>query len=887
MKFFSLFLALLSTNAFADGKITNADIYSAAAIAMTKLAAKTANNVCTFDGSGFIGSGVAPSTSGNVLTSNGTTWASTALPADAGITQLTGDVTAGPGSGSQAATLATVNGNVGSFTYGNFTVNAKGLITAASSGTAPVTTIGTFGSTPNSGGASISSNTLTLQPADGTNPGGVSTTTQTFAGAKTFSTSVTTPLAVVSTSATTPLVLGGTTTTSPLSLQSTSGVGATGADIIFKVGNNGATEAARIINAGNVGIGTSAPGSKLDVTGAANFSTSATSPLGVFSTSTTTPIVIGGTGTTSTVTIQPTSGVGTTNADIIFKNGNNGGTEVARIINTGNVGIGTSAPGKLLDVNGTFNASGTVTLGSTLNVTGATTLTGNPILGSVEDSITAFAGGGQASATLLSATAIYHRVTVVASSGDSVKLPPATVGATHFIATVIAGNANLAVFPSTGETIFAGAANASILITRDSGMWFICITAGNWTSVGTRVVGTANQITANSATGGPTVTLSLPQSIDTAAAVTFASLAATTSVTTPLLIGGSGTTQSLIHKTTTGVGTTGADHIFQVGNNGATEAMRILNGGNVGIGTSAPAANLHIDNSGGSSLRLSRVASGAGYLQLDSDASAGYVSTGGAANPLLFRINNVEKMRVDASGNVGIGNTAPGSLLSIGKAGTTKGTMDLQGNTSGIVTIQPAAAAGTWSMTLPTTAGVSGQSLQTDGAGVTTWAASNGGQWVGSITWPTTTNCIWTRTSNATYGNQTQDADCDDNSPVAAGQAVLVNTGKDLAVELVITDNSYVYEFFWHGALASGTINGECMVRFSDGTNSSSGELLGAYFTPYGGGSGRITFGSTGTKDVYIQTTGSQANTECSFNANVGLRTMQIDVYRFPAAGSL
>jgi len=53
-----------------------------------------------------------------------------------GITELTGDVAAGPGSGSQAATLATVNSNVGSFTNASVTVNAKGLITAASSGAA-------------------------------------------------------------------------------------------------------------------------------------------------------------------------------------------------------------------------------------------------------------------------------------------------------------------------------------------------------------------------------------------------------------------------------------------------------------------------------------------------------------------------------------------------------------------------------------------------------------------------------------------------------------------------------------------------------------------------------------------------------------------------------
>lgn len=50
-----------------------------------------------------------------------------------------------------------------------------------------VYSFGAFGSTPNANGGSISGSTITLQPADATNPGGVSTTTQTFAGAKTFS----------------------------------------------------------------------------------------------------------------------------------------------------------------------------------------------------------------------------------------------------------------------------------------------------------------------------------------------------------------------------------------------------------------------------------------------------------------------------------------------------------------------------------------------------------------------------------------------------------------------------------------------------------------------------------------------------------------------------
>ena len=55
-------------------------------------------------------------------------------------------------------------------------------------------------------------------------------------------------------------------------------------------------------------------------------------------------------------------------------------------------------------------------------------------------------------------------------------------------------------------------------------------------------------------------------------------------LTSPIIsdmVGGSSTTQTISYKTTTGVGATGADHVFKSGNNGATEILRLLNNGNV------------------------------------------------------------------------------------------------------------------------------------------------------------------------------------------------------------------------------------------------------------------------------------------------------------------
>jgi len=122
---------------------------------------------------------------------------------------------------------------------------------------------------------------------------------------------------------------------------------------------------------------------------------------------------------------------------------------------------------------------------------------------------------------------------------------------------------------------------------------------------------------------------------------------------------------------------------------GGVEAMRIDSDGDVGIGTSSPAAKLHIFSANSVSSRVETSGAGSAASQFKSpsgstflgqDATGGYLLTDYSA-PLLFYINNTERARIDTSGNFKL----TGSTAEIQMAVGAERTISASGSSSATV----------------------------------------------------------------------------------------------------------------------------------------------------------------------------------------------------------
>ena len=563
----------------------------------------------------------------------------------------------------------------GNYTLG-LTLSANTSLTLPSSGTLATTSdkLNAF--------ASTSSSELSGTISDETGSGSL-----VFATSPTFTTQLTTPK-----------VVGDTT---GLYLNEDGGAG-----IFVKDG-------------GNIGIGTTNPSSKLDVTGDIRISSGSGGQIIFADGSTMASSGLGSAAALSNTTDAIMTGDSDANntGAVIFKTGSN---DRLHILNNGNVGIGTATPGYPLDVESASFSNGIISLFKTSGNTDTAFQVQNSVAAwqfSVRESGDSNPGGFNFYYSPNGSTGWVNALNL--GTGGNVSIPTGILtasgaGNNSFVGNVGIGTATPntkldvrgGINAGTNGTEFTLSSSGAVVAVTYNGLT-INPTTGILSIANTKTLTVSNDATVSGTnTGDQTITLT--GDITGSGTASFATTIGNAKVTNTMLAGSIaankliGTDIATVGTITTGTwngsiiplayGGTGTATGSITGTGALTFAAggsnqnvtltpsgtgyTVLNG-NVGVGTAVPGEKLEINGN----IKISTAAANGAGLEIYSNGQVsnnltlrqgwgtatdniGYLYNRANAD-LIFGTNNSEKMRILAGGNLGIGTISPGAKLDV------------------------------------------------------------------------------------------------------------------------------------------------------------------------------------------------------------------------------